>query len=421
MKKLVLTLTILLMGLGFVKAESTFDRARNYYNYTNQRSFIFVESGVTFSVYPDGEFDFFINDRVNVGANVNVGRTSISFNSGYNYNPYVQYDDYGAVIQVENVPVYYDFYGRVSQIGDINIWYRNNRVRRIGGLRVFYNNYGYFDYYTGYVNVYNRYITFRPYYYNYFVRPAFGFCQVYTVPYRRYYYPVRYTYYRPYYHNYRRAYATVGTRYDYYDRGHRRSKIYRNDRRVAVRNRGHRNEYGHNRRTTDVVRNSNSRSRNVTRSTVTRTTDGRRSNVSRNTTSRTVSNGKRVAEGRIATQQRQVRKSNANRSQSNRTVSRSTVSRSNKRIASSSGSRTVSRKSAPETRRSSATPVKRTYSNKTKSTRSIAKRPDNRSSRSREVVRNSPAKRSSAKSTNRTSSRSQNRNVAQRSSRKGVR
>ena len=36
-------------------------------------SVIFVENGITFSVYPDGEFDFYIDNRVNVGANLNFG------------------------------------------------------------------------------------------------------------------------------------------------------------------------------------------------------------------------------------------------------------------------------------------------------------------------------------------------------------
>ncbi|MBT8282821.1 MAG: hypothetical protein KJO86_03710, partial [Muriicola sp.] len=74
--------------------------------FRSNNSVIFVENGVTFSVFPDGEFDFYIDNRVNVGANINFRRSNITFNSGFDYNPFVQYDDYGAVIQVENVPVF---------------------------------------------------------------------------------------------------------------------------------------------------------------------------------------------------------------------------------------------------------------------------------------------------------------------------
>jgi hypothetical protein len=110
MRNLIFLFTALVFGTASTMAATVEDKVaiRNAYKYNN--SFIFVENGITFSVYPDGEFDFYIDNRVNVGANVNFGSTNITFNSGYDYNPYVQYDDYGAVIQVQNVPVVYFYY-----------------------------------------------------------------------------------------------------------------------------------------------------------------------------------------------------------------------------------------------------------------------------------------------------------------------
>ena len=169
MKKLVLIIAAVVFGIPSIQAETTNSMvdATNY-NYGN--SFIFVEDGVTFSVYPDGEFDFYIDNRVNVGVGAQIGNVGITFNSGYNYNPFVQYDDYGAVIQVENTPIFYDYYGRVSQIGNVDIWYNNGRVRRIGGLHVYYNG-GVFSHYTGYINIYNRGYVYRPFH-RYFARPS---------------------------------------------------------------------------------------------------------------------------------------------------------------------------------------------------------------------------------------------------------
>ena len=213
----------------------------NAFRYNN--SVIFVENGITFSIYPDGEFDFYMDNQVNFGANVNIGRANVTFNSGFDYSPFVQYDDYGAVIQIENVPVFYDYYGRVSQIGGINVWYNNGRLRRVGGLYVYYNNRGLFSRFNGYINVYNRYYTYNPFH-TYFARPALGFCLVYNRPYRRYYAPVRYTYYRPYNRNYRRAYAAVGKNYRYNNRSERTS-VYRNDRRVVARNNNSRRNDGY--------------------------------------------------------------------------------------------------------------------------------------------------------------------------------
>ncbi|HET8738022.1 MAG TPA: hypothetical protein VFM69_15635 [Pricia sp.] len=232
MKSALLFLSAIILGSSGVQAnaahedEATVSENRAYrYN----DSFIFVENGITFSVYPDGEFDFYIEDYV-TGS-----RNGVTFNTGYDYSPYAQYDDYGAVIQVENVPIFYDYYGRVSQIGDVNINYRNNRVRRIGGLHVYYNHRGFYDYHTGYINVFNRHYIYRPFH-AFFARPAVGLCLVYNRPYRRYYSPIRYTYYRPYRYNTRKAYAKVGRTHRYTKIRTNRSQIYRNDERVAVRN-----------------------------------------------------------------------------------------------------------------------------------------------------------------------------------------
>lgn len=211
---------------GAMAGETKEDKVvvRNAY-YGN--SFIFVEDGITFSVYPDGEFDFYIDRYLD-----RRGRR-VTFNNGYDYSPYAQYDDYGAVIQVENVPVYYDFYGRVSQIGRVHVTYRNGRVHRMGNMIVYYGPNGFYDYHTGYINVYNRYYVYRPFH-RFFVRPTLGLCLVFNRPYRRFYSPVRYTYYRPYRYNHRPAYAKVGRPYKY-NRSHKRHGVYRNDKRVTVR------------------------------------------------------------------------------------------------------------------------------------------------------------------------------------------
>ena len=65
---------------------------------------------------------------------INGSGVSISFNSGYNYNSFLQYDAFGAIIQIKHVPIYYDFYGRVSRIGNIYINYnRHGYVAQVGG------------------------------------------------------------------------------------------------------------------------------------------------------------------------------------------------------------------------------------------------------------------------------------------------
>ena len=86
------------------------------YNNGYGKSFIFNEGGIEFSVFADGQFDFYMS---RYGSNVNVSvsspNLSASFNSGRDYNAYVQYDEFGAIIQIENTPIYYDYYGRIVQ------------------------------------------------------------------------------------------------------------------------------------------------------------------------------------------------------------------------------------------------------------------------------------------------------------------
>jgi hypothetical protein len=90
-------------------------------------AFIFIEGGVEFAVYPDGEFDFHYNPRFINTPVVNISHPgyNVSYNAGYNYDAFVQFDDYGAVIQIENVPVFYDYYGRIIQAGNVMINYNN--------------------------------------------------------------------------------------------------------------------------------------------------------------------------------------------------------------------------------------------------------------------------------------------------------
>ena len=137
---------------------------------------------------------------------------------------YLQYDDYGAIIQIEDVPVYYDVYGRIIQAGEVEISYRNRAISRIGGLHIYYNSYGDYDYYTGYINSYNRFYTYRPWH-GYYLRPMYNNCIVWNIPYRRFYTPIRYSYYnhlRYYnnratntYTNARREFISPGSRIHY--------------------------------------------------------------------------------------------------------------------------------------------------------------------------------------------------------------
>lgn len=233
MKQLVSFLFFLIIGMANTQAETSQHKVTATVDFGYSNPFVFMENGVTFALYPDGELDFYISNRLQVNTGVPIVHSAITLNSGFNYSPFVQYDDFGAIIQVENIPVFYDYYGRVNRVGGIRVYYRNGLLYRLGGMRIYYDSRGYYNRHVGYINPYNGVYVYRPFH-RYFIRPAAGFCMVYSNPYRRYYAPVRYTYYHPYRNNARRVYAGAGHTH-YYRHRAERSGIYNNDLRVTAR------------------------------------------------------------------------------------------------------------------------------------------------------------------------------------------
>ena len=227
MKKIFVFFALFVIGFS---AAAAADNNRNSYG----EAFIFVEGGVEFALYPDGQFDFYFNHRsTGYSANVATPHLNISYNSGYNYDPFVQYDDFGAVIQIENVPIYYDYYGRIIRAGSVSISYNDfGRLARVGHLFLHYDHRNRFTHYTGYINRYNPYYVYRPWH-RYYSRPYDEFAIVYHQPYRAYYHPnrMKYGHYKNYYKkhhkkDFRRSYYRPGDRVASYHRG-KRSAIQR--------------------------------------------------------------------------------------------------------------------------------------------------------------------------------------------------
>jgi len=245
MKKLLIILSAAIYSsFSFANAPLS---ARNYSN-----AFIFDEQGIEFAVFPDGHFDFNILNQINgvYDSNVSVLDVGfyddiyISFNTGYRYDAYIQYDDFGAIVQIQNVPVFYDFYGRVRQIGNIHIRYnQKGYVRQVGWLYVNYRpNLSFYCH--GYINNRNRFYRQRPWHLHY-RRPSLHTAVVYDRPYRRHYTPTRRHYNGPY-------------------RNNRRPQVYYSNTRSRTRS-------NHSLGYTNGNRNENSVTRSTTRRSVNRT------------------------------------------------------------------------------------------------------------------------------------------------------
>jgi hypothetical protein len=321
MKKVTaLVFSILLTGF-FSKAETTSHVDSSNYNYDGS-AYIFVENGVEFSVFPDGQFDFVYlgYDRSgNLNININHSNVNVNYNSGYDYDVYVQYDDYGAVIQVENVEIYYDHYGRIIQAGNTEIHYNDRRIVRIGGMRVFYNHHGYFSHYTGYINFWTPYYVYRPWHV-YYARPFYSTCIVYDYPYRMYYKPHRYSFrhHRQYY-NTRYSHTYRNARRDFYRPG---SRVHYRDGRVAKRR-----DFDPQRDNSYAT--ANPRRKNTSIRSNTNIRNSKRSDLSTNDRGRTQSEF--TARNKSVTKRNPVRNKKTETSRnSNRTINRATAVNSTK-------------------------------------------------------------------------------------------
>ncbi|MEM6722293.1 MAG: hypothetical protein AAF611_23400 [Bacteroidota bacterium] len=113
----------------------------------------FVERGVEFFVFLNGEFDFNthpVNYRRGRRSTVNTTygaprvRTRVNRYNTRNIGVRVEHDFNGRVRRIGNLFINYDRFGRVKRIGSIYMRYHNRHglLRQIGGLRLQYNRRG---------------------------------------------------------------------------------------------------------------------------------------------------------------------------------------------------------------------------------------------------------------------------------------
>ncbi|UQD55736.1 hypothetical protein [Flavobacterium sp. K5-23] len=154
MKKITfLVASIFLFGGGIANAteKNNFSHERRLaVDFRNAEPIVFVERGVEFFVFPDGQFDF--NTRPSTSNDVyhRSGRSSAvnrtygapsSFRNG-NYGVKVEHDNFGRVRRIGNVFVNYDSNDRIKRIGSVYMSYNRFALEQIGGLQIIYNRRG---------------------------------------------------------------------------------------------------------------------------------------------------------------------------------------------------------------------------------------------------------------------------------------
>ncbi|WP_428225222.1 hypothetical protein [Flavobacterium sp.] len=115
------------------------------FNYREAEPIQFIERGIEFFVFPNGEFDF--NTRPEDGAQGDYyfktagKRSSLTTDKHCpeNYGVRIERDVLGRVRRVGNTFINYDAYDRVNRIGTVFMRYNNFALTQIGGMRIVYD------------------------------------------------------------------------------------------------------------------------------------------------------------------------------------------------------------------------------------------------------------------------------------------
>lgn len=103
----------------------------------------FVERGIEFFVFPNGDFDFNTRPQDSQGdyffRKAGGRNTSTQARGNTNYAGLIQHDSFGRVRRVGNTFINYDNRDRVSRIGTVYMKYNRIGMSQIGGMQLVYN------------------------------------------------------------------------------------------------------------------------------------------------------------------------------------------------------------------------------------------------------------------------------------------
>lgn len=122
MKK-VLILILALLSVTISNADSLKSTSKSGVNSRYNDVINFIERGIEFHIFLNGEFDFNTNTRYNNGVRIKR-----------DYN--------GKVRRVGNVFINYDRRGNVRRIGNVYMNYRFGQLTKVGGLLINYDRWG---------------------------------------------------------------------------------------------------------------------------------------------------------------------------------------------------------------------------------------------------------------------------------------
>ncbi|RZJ34050.1 MAG: hypothetical protein EOO51_11370 [Flavobacterium sp.] len=129
--------------------------------FRNEEPVTFIERGIEFYVFPNGDFDF--NTQPTLGQDIYYKR-----GNDHSYVPVgvtIEHDAYGRVRRIGNVFVNYDNANRIKRIGGVYMSYYRSMLMQVGGMRLIYNRSGQLIDTVGNINGYSQpAYTYQPQY-----------------------------------------------------------------------------------------------------------------------------------------------------------------------------------------------------------------------------------------------------------------
>ncbi len=106
----------------------------------------FMERGIEFFVFANGEFDFNTRPQDSQGdyffKTAGKRTTSVERGRPVNYGTLIEHDSFGRVRRIGNTFINYDSRDRVNRIGTVYMRYNRVGLLQVGGLKIVYNRRG---------------------------------------------------------------------------------------------------------------------------------------------------------------------------------------------------------------------------------------------------------------------------------------
>jgi hypothetical protein len=111
----------------------------NRYRFDDQ-SIEFVERGIKFYIFLDGQFDFNTAPTANVDYIYRNGRRTSRHSTPRGTR--IERDYQGRIRRIGNVFISYTYDDKIKRIGSVFVNYQRGRMHKVGNLRIVYNRYG---------------------------------------------------------------------------------------------------------------------------------------------------------------------------------------------------------------------------------------------------------------------------------------